>query len=79
MKAKCVIEIAFPDRASAESALKAISHEGDIGNRSIVRMGCSGERLELRIEAQDIVALRAAANALLRGVQAIEGVEEKEV
>ncbi len=77
MRARCLIEVEFQDSASAESALKAISHEGDIGNRSRVKMGKEGGRLELKIDADDVVALRAAANALLRGLQAVEGVEEK--
>ncbi len=79
MKARCSIQIGFKDGKAAESALKSISHEGAVGNRSVVKMGCAGDKLELSIEAEDVVALRAAANALLRGIQAIEGVEDKEI
>jgi tRNA threonylcarbamoyladenosine modification (KEOPS) complex Pcc1 subunit len=78
MKAKCLIEAEFPDTESREAALAAISHEGDVGNRSVTRISGSGSSLRLEIEAEDVVALRATANACLRALQVFEGLENDE-
>lgn len=78
MRAKCLIEVVFPDSGSAAAAVKALAHERDVGNRSETRMTARGNTLELAIDAADVVAMRAAANALMRGLQAFEGVEERE-
>ena len=78
MRAKCLIEIVFPDGRSAEAAVKALVHEKDIGNRSTSRMQAKGNVLEISIEADDVVAMRATANACMRGLQAFEGIEERE-
>lgn len=79
MKARCAIEVAFPDRSAAEAALGALSHEGDIGSRSATKMARKENTLTLDIEADDIVALRATANACLRALQVFEGVEKEGV
>jgi tRNA threonylcarbamoyladenosine modification (KEOPS) complex Pcc1 subunit len=75
LKAKCLIEVSFPDGNAAEAALRALSHEKDVGGRSKAGMETEGGRLRLSIEAEDVVALRAAANAFMRGLQAFEGLE----
>jgi len=77
MKARCSMEFAFPDEKRAEAAAKAVSHEGGVGNRSTVRTTRKGSALVLEIDAQDVVALRATANAYLRALQVFEGVEAK--
>lgn len=79
MRAACVIRTEFPDKGSAQSAAKAISHEKDVGSRSGTKVSAEGQVLTLSIEAQDVVALRAGANACLRALQAIEGIEKEEV
>jgi len=78
MKARCAIEAGFPDALAAEAALRAVSHEGNLNGRSSLRLSRKAEKLSLEIEADDIVALRAAANACLRALQAIEGAEKTE-
>ena len=77
MKARCVIRTEFPGREGAENAAKAISHERDVGNRSGTEVTVDGGTLTISIEAQDVVALRAGANACLRALQAIEGIEKE--
>ncbi len=79
MKARCIIEVAFPDRNAAEAARISASHEGNIGNRSKTKIESNGNTLTLGIEADDIVALRASVNAFLRAFQVFEGVEKEEV
>jgi tRNA threonylcarbamoyladenosine modification (KEOPS) complex Pcc1 subunit len=79
MKARCAIEVAFPDTGAADAALGAISHEGDVGSRSSTKMATKQNTLTLEIEADDIVALRATANACLRALQVFEGVEKEGV
>lgn len=78
MKARCAIEAGFPDAMAAEAALAAVSHEKEAGGRSRIRISRKGAALALEIEADDIVALRAAANACLRALQAIEGAEKNQ-
>lgn len=75
MKARCLIEISFPDGKAAQAALEALSHEKDVGGRSKAKMERDGRSLRLSIEAGDVVAMRAAANAFMRGLQAFEGLE----
>ncbi|MFN7991152.1 MAG: KEOPS complex subunit Pcc1 [Candidatus Micrarchaeia archaeon] len=78
MKARCLAEIVFPHVDGADAAIKAVSHEGDVGDRSSVRMTKDGRTLKLEIVAEDVVALRATLNACLRAVQVFEGIEEGE-
>ncbi|MEN3047513.1 MAG: KEOPS complex subunit Pcc1 [Candidatus Caldarchaeales archaeon] len=42
------------------------------GGRSAANVECSGEALKLEIEADDTVAMRAAANSFLRWISAME-------
>jgi tRNA threonylcarbamoyladenosine modification (KEOPS) complex Pcc1 subunit len=79
VKARCIIEVAFPDAKAADAARISVSHEGDIGNRSKTKVETSGNTLKLGIEADDIVALRASMNAFMRAFQVFEGVEKEEV
>ena len=76
MESSCRIEVRFPDRKSLDAAAAALSHEGDVGGRSSTKMAKNGNTLTLEIEAQDVVALRAAANACLRALQVFESVDK---
>lgn len=78
MRARCSMEFTFPDRDTAEAAAKAVSHEGGAGGRSRARLSHRGSTLVLDIEADDVVALRAAANAFLRALQVFEAIGAKE-
>lgn len=75
MKTKCFIEVGFPDKDAAKAALKAVSHEGSVGNRSGAKVSVAGQSLKIEISAEDVVALRAASNAFLRALQAFEDIE----
>jgi len=75
MRSSSHVEVDFPDNASADAAMKAISHEGDIGGRSKMSLSKKGSTLRLDIDAQDVVALRACLNACLRALQVFEGIE----
>lgn len=76
MTMKCRIEAGFPDEKSLQAALAALSHEGNAGGRSSAKLSGRGRMLAIEIEAQDVVALRAAANAYLRALQVFEGIEK---
>jgi len=71
------MEFTFPDGKKADAALRAVSHEGGVGNRSKTRLARKDNVLTLEIEAEDAVALRATANAFLRALQVVEGVEKE--
>lgn len=75
MRSSCVMEFDFPDLEAAKAAAAAISHEGSVGSRSSSRIEQKDNILRIEIEAQDAVALRAAANAFLRALQVFEEVE----
>ncbi len=80
MKAGCVIRAAFPDGKSARAAADALAHEKGVGGaRSQTRLSVDGSSLEISIEAGDVVALRAGANACLRALQVFEGIDNEEV
>jgi KEOPS complex subunit Pcc1 len=78
MKAKCKVEIEFPDERSLEAAVKAAGHEGGLNNRSAASMEKNGKTLSLSIEAEDVVALRASMNAFMRAFQVFEAVGTEE-
>ena len=72
---KCLIEAGFPDAAAARAAMAALAHEGAAGGRSSATLDANGKTLAISIEARDVVALRAAANAYLRALAVFEGVD----
>jgi tRNA threonylcarbamoyladenosine modification (KEOPS) complex Pcc1 subunit len=74
MRSKCLIEAGFNDVAAVKAAMKALAHEG-AGGRSSAKLSGNGKTLAIAIEAQDVVALRAAANAYLRALAVFESVE----
>jgi tRNA threonylcarbamoyladenosine modification (KEOPS) complex Pcc1 subunit len=73
LRSKCRIETVFPDAAAAKAAAKALAHEG-AGGRSAATLETSGKALSIIIEADDVVALRAAANAYLRALAIFESI-----
>ena len=79
LKARCVFEALFKDGRSAKAALASISHEKDVGSRSSAKAAVSGNVLQITIEADDIVALRASMNAHLRALAVFEGIENLEI
>ncbi|MEW6036512.1 MAG: KEOPS complex subunit Pcc1 [Candidatus Micrarchaeota archaeon] len=76
MKARCSIEVRFPDGKRAEAAMKAVSHEGGVGSRSGTIISREGGILRMDVDAEDVVAMRAALNAYLRALQAFEAIED---
>jgi tRNA threonylcarbamoyladenosine modification (KEOPS) complex Pcc1 subunit len=72
------MEIDFPDGASAKAAIAGLSHEKDIGQRSKTKYSQSGPKLQIIIESDDVVALRAAANACMRALSVFEQIEKEE-
>jgi tRNA threonylcarbamoyladenosine modification (KEOPS) complex Pcc1 subunit len=76
MKTNGSLEVKFPNDKALEAAIKAISHEGDVGNRSTTKITKKDSTLKLEIEADDAVAFRATVNAYLRALQVIEGLEK---
>lgn len=73
---KCSMEFEFPDRKTLDAAVNAISHEGSVGSRSRSRVREKDNILYIDIEAADVVAMRATANAFLRALQVIDEVRK---
>ena len=75
---KANIECEFRSPEAAKAAVKAVSHEGKVSNRANVKVSENGKILNIHIQANDVVALRASANAYLRALQIFEGINELE-
>jgi tRNA threonylcarbamoyladenosine modification (KEOPS) complex Pcc1 subunit len=73
---RCKLEIALPQENAAEAAAQAVSHEGSVGSRARSKVTRRDKTLLIEIEADDVVALRATANAYLRALQTVESIEE---
>ena len=76
MRSRCVIEVDFGEGPAVEAAIQAISHETETGSRSKTEIRRDGSSLVISIAAQDVVAMRAAANACMRALQAFQGIDE---
>ncbi len=76
VRVRSAIEVIFPDSKAAEAAAEAVLHEGNVGNRSKTDITRQENSLRITIEAEDVVAFRATANAFLRALQVFEGVEK---
>ena len=76
IKAKCSMEFEFPDDFSAVAAEKAVSHECRAVGRSEMRISKKGRVVTVHIDASDVVAMRAAANACLRALQVFESLDK---
>ncbi len=77
MKAEAAIEVNCGDKTTAINVRQSVSHEGKIGKRSKAVVEVRGQKVLIRIKAEDVVALRATLNSFLRGVQLIEGARAK--
>jgi tRNA threonylcarbamoyladenosine modification (KEOPS) complex Pcc1 subunit len=69
------MEFEFPDEKTMNAAKAAISHEGDVG-RAKTQISKNNNTLKINIESEDVVALRATANAYLRALQVIDEVRK---
>jgi len=76
MRARAYLEFDFPDEKAAKAALAGLSHEKDIGSRSRTQTRHADKKIGINIESEDVVALRAAANACLRAMQVFEQIEK---
>jgi tRNA threonylcarbamoyladenosine modification (KEOPS) complex Pcc1 subunit len=74
MRARTEIEVICDSPESAKSSLDALG-KGIVSGRAKINAKIDGKRLWISIDAQDIVAFRAAANSALRDLQVFEGIE----
>jgi len=71
MKSETEINVLFKDSKSAKSAVDALKQEG-IGKRVKSSLSLKGNKVKIKINAKDTVALRATVNTYLRSLQVIE-------
>ena len=74
MRAKSEIIIICDSQESAKSSLDSLG-KGIESGRAKIGAKQDGKRLLITIDAQDVVAFRAAANSVLRDLQVFEGIE----
>ncbi len=63
----------------AEGIISALEKENSSQKRFSSKISMKGGKLTIRIEADDIVALRATVNSYLRYLQTMESVENAEI
>ena len=78
MKSEAEIRIFFENEEQANAAVAAIKHEEDFKKRSDSKVIRGKKTLTIKIDALDLVALRATLNSYLRDIQIIENVEKTE-
>ncbi|MEW5997006.1 MAG: KEOPS complex subunit Pcc1 [Candidatus Micrarchaeota archaeon] len=76
MRSSGKLRVAFPDEKGAENALRALKGEEEKTKRMGSHVYREGKELVVEAEGADIVALRAALNAYLRYLQAMEGINK---
>ena len=77
MKAKGRLVVEFPDADAAKSAEVSLGSEKGF-SRARVESKADGKSLSVSIDADDIVAFRAAANGALRNLQVFESIEDND-
>lgn len=63
----------------AENIIAALEKESSSDRRFSSRIFIKDKKLVIKIEAEDIVALRAAVNSYLRYLQTMESMEDAEI
>ena len=78
MRSEAEINIFFDSEDETKSTMIALKQEEEFKKRSTSKIIRNGNKLTIRIDASDIVALRATLNSYLRDVQVIENIEKNE-
>ncbi|HLC69200.1 MAG TPA: KEOPS complex subunit Pcc1 [Candidatus Bilamarchaeaceae archaeon] len=76
MKARIQLNVPFESATDAQAACQALAGESFKGGRVVSEVKSRENSILINIEAEDIVALRAAVNSYLRHVQVIRSVNE---
>lgn len=74
--AEMVLEV---PKEEAKNIIAALEKESASSSRFSSRISAKDGKLVIRIEAEDIVALRATVNSYLRYLQTIESVQNEEL
>jgi KEOPS complex subunit Pcc1 len=71
-ESEILVSIDFPSSRIARTVFSSVAPETQqtLGYRSLTKLDANGRVLTMRIQAQDLVALRAASNSFLRFVAA---------
>jgi len=72
---KAEVSIDFKDMKDAKSAHTALTQETEFKKRGESEISLKEKTLTIKIEADDVVALRATLNSYLRLIQVIKGME----
>lgn len=81
-KARCSLQVMFPNAAEASNAAALVKREAAFKKRGSARVSIKSSALTIEINADDLPAMRAMLNTYLRTLQVAESVarvvEEKE-
>ncbi len=69
-------ELDLGSEKKARDAQKSLSCEAEGKERSSTFITCTGAKVIIEIKAQDLTALRACANSVLRLAQAIDNIDK---
>ena len=75
MKSEGRLRVLFDSGRAADSAEHALRQEKGFG-RASMRIERDGQAINIAINADDVVAFRAAMNSLLRNMQVFESIEK---
>ncbi|MFA5106040.1 MAG: KEOPS complex subunit Pcc1 [Candidatus Micrarchaeia archaeon] len=77
VRSECLLKFHFGTRKQAADAMAALSQETEFKKRGGSEITARGKTLEVRISADDPVALRATANSYLRLLSVIDKIEQE--
>ena len=78
MRSEAEITIFFENENQLNAAIAAIKQEEEFKKRSSSKIIKDANKLIVKIDAEDTVALRATLNTYLRDIQIMENVEKME-
>ncbi len=74
---KAVFEVEFKSVQDAKNAALSIEQETEFKRRVASRVSSKGGKLLVEMDADDVVALRAAMNSYFRLIYVVKGIDER--
>ena len=74
---KALFEVEFKTDKDAKNAALSIEQETEFKRRVASKVSSKGDRLLVEMDADDVVALRAAMNSYFRLIYVIKGIDSR--
>ena len=76
---KAVFEVEFKSDKDAKNAVLSLEQETEFKKRVRSRVSSKGNKLLVDMDADDVVALRAAMNSYFRLIYVVKGIDERKM